>query len=106
MLKSESVDDAVFALEDVRHWELPPSRWLLVSERVDAVAVAVRMSDASELVNATAALALLSPLRGTRIGTEPTVPPPATVAELVNETLDSLRGAAHRQERDDDHAAD
>lgn len=106
MLNSESVQDTMFTLDDVRHWKLPESRWLLVHERLERVAAAARAGDGSVLVKATVALELLSPIRGKRLGTEPTVPPPPSVEELVNETLDSLRTATRSTEEDDDRTAD
>lgn len=112
MLSSELVEDVMIPLGGLREWELTEDGWRTAAARVADIAAAVRAGDQSALISAAAALAMLSPLRATRIGTEPTIPPTPTVVELVGETIDSLCGRAYQPgpaaqtERDDDRASD
>ncbi|MET1071953.1 MAG: CATRA system-associated protein [Umezawaea sp.] len=85
-------------LDDLLGWELSPGRWSEVSARLSALAAAVRTDDSADVINATVALELISPLMGPGMGKEPTVPSINEVRDKQGEIVNSLR-----DKPEDDH---
>jgi hypothetical protein len=82
--------DAAATLDAVLHWELTPDRWDLLAETIDAAAAAEAAGDLDALQQATLQLKLAGPVRHTRIGSAPTVPPPPVVHERVTRLIHTL----------------
>lgn len=96
-MDQESVADALDVLEAVATWELAEERWIRVTDALAGFARAVRDSDVTALRAAIVDLELASPVRVTRIGARPTVPPPAPVLEARNTLVHILLGRSEDQ---------
>ncbi|PSL52112.1 hypothetical protein B0I31_11564 [Saccharothrix carnea] len=101
MLEEEVVDHARAVLDDLLGWEMTGQGWREVAELVADLTEAVRSGASDAVHDATEDLAVVAPVRATRIGEEPVVPPPPFVLERRSETLDSLR-ANENVEGDDE----
>ncbi|WP_158854081.1 CATRA system-associated protein [Saccharothrix deserti] len=101
MLNEELVEDVRMVLDDLVQWEMTERQWRHVAGLVGTLAAAVRACGADAVRDATDAVELAAPVRVTRVGQEPVVPPPPFVLERRSETLDSLRGAEDVEEDND-----
>ncbi|MFJ6673275.1 CATRA system-associated protein [Actinosynnema sp. NPDC091369] len=106
VLDGDIVKDVRVVLDDLVQWEMTEGRWRDVANLVGALAAAVRTGEADVIRDATDAVEFAAPVRVTRVGQEPVVPPPPFVLERRTETLDSLRDAEGSEEDDDRSDAD
>jgi hypothetical protein len=83
-------------LADLLQWQLVPKRWERVEQIVDSAAQAVAAGDVDALRDAIGELELAGPVRVTRIGATPLVPPPDQVRDRANHLVHSLGGASGR----------
>jgi hypothetical protein len=81
-------------VEDALEWRLHPSRWERIAPIVAALTEALEHGDREALVTATADLELAGPLRITRIGDDPLVPPPPPVRDRLNRLVHTLGDVA------------
>lgn len=88
----KAMTDALEVLTEVPGWSLPLAQWKHISKIVGSIEVAAGKADLAALRNATADLLVVSPVRITRIGAEPKVPPPGRIRERVNRLIYSLTG--------------
>jgi hypothetical protein len=95
-LDEEARADALDVLADLLRWQLVPKRWERVERIVDSAAQAVVAGDADALRDAIGELELAGPVRVTRIGATPLVPPPERVRDRANHLVHSLGGASQR----------
>ncbi|CCH32128.1 CATRA system-associated protein [Actinosynnema sp. NPDC047251] len=98
-MDQQSVADALDVLDDLIKWQLTARRWERVAELLDELGAAGRAGDDVRLREVVGALELVSPIRATPIGTEPTTPVPPVVLERRNERVDSLRGTGPEERR-------
>lgn len=84
--------DALDVLGDVLRWYMTSERWDTVRFAVRDLAVAVDNGDAASVRTAVAELELLGPVRATRFGSTPTVPPTEPVRDEINELVRTLDG--------------
>lgn len=75
-------------------WMLPELRWERVTEVVQLMDNALSAGDPVALDNATVELELAGPVRITRIGATPQVPPPPKVLERLTWTARQLAGGS------------
>lgn len=68
---------------DIEQWRLPARIWSRISGLLADAEQAIARDDAAALRTALSGLELLSPLRVTRIGAEPKLPPDDEVRERV-----------------------
>jgi hypothetical protein len=97
---------ALDVVSDALEWRLADARWLAIEQILGAMAVALQDSDLETLAVATADLELAGPLRITRIGTIPVVPPPPPVRDRLNQLVHSLGGVRATQHEPDDTGSD
>jgi hypothetical protein len=97
---AEARADALDVVSDVLQWQLHEMRWQPVEQILAAIEDALTADDTAALTAATANLELAGPVRLTRIGATPIVPPPATVRARLNRLVHSL-GDAPAQEREE-----
>jgi hypothetical protein len=90
--------DALGVLTEMLVWQLPPDRWAAIGHIIDDIEPALRTGDGSVIKAAVAELDLMSPVRITEIGTEPTVPPPPRIRERTNQLVHALGTTADRKE--------
>jgi hypothetical protein len=97
--------DVVF---DALHWRLADARWQTIEQVLIAMDAALAAGDLDALAAASADLELAGPLRITRIGATPVVPPAPPVRDLLNRLVYSLGGipAAPQHEPEDAGADD
>lgn len=100
--------EALDVLFDVQQWRLADARWQAIGQVLIAMEAALRADDAESLAVATADLELAGPLRVTRIGATPVVPPTPQVLDVLNRLVHSLGGitAGQQQEAADNGPGD
>ena len=104
--------EALDVVSDALQWQLADARWQTIEQTLDVMAAAIEAGDAGALTAATADLELAGPLRITRIGAAPIVPPPPPVRDRLNRLVHALGGTvladreeAERTGADDDDAS-
>jgi hypothetical protein len=88
------VGDALAVLRELLRWELAPARWEEVGNTVEILAAAAEAGDVAAVEQATVNLEMSGPVRITRIGSTPRVPPPPRVRERVNHLIHALTAPA------------
>jgi hypothetical protein len=97
---AEARAEALDVVSDALQWRLNETRWQSLERILAAMDAASAAGDTAALMAATADLELAGPVRLTRIGAAPAVPPPAAVRDRLNRLVHSLGGAL-AQERED-----
>jgi hypothetical protein len=82
--------EALDVLSDALQWRLADVRWQAIGQMLATMDAALAADDLTALSAATADLELAGPLRITRIGATPVVPPPAPVRDRLNRLVHSL----------------
>jgi hypothetical protein len=82
--------EALDIISDVLQWRLADGRWRAIQQVLAAMDDALAAGDVDALAAATADLELAGPLRITRIGAPPIVPPTPPVRDLLNRLVHSL----------------
>lgn len=100
--------EALDVIFDAHQWRLATAQWGRIERMLDAMISALEADDLSALAAVTADLELAGPLRITRIGTVPAVPPPPPVRDQLNRLVHILgeASAVDRREPDDDATSD
>lgn len=80
-------------LREMLEWELAPARWDSAAQILEVLAGAVESDDLATMRQAVTDLELHGPVRITRIGATPTLPPPPPVRERVNHLVHKLSGS-------------
>jgi hypothetical protein len=81
-------------ISDALAWQLPHARWQAIEPVLVAMSAALAADDPAALTAATADLELAGPMRVTRIGAIPVVPPPPPVRDRLNRLVFSLGGTS------------
>jgi hypothetical protein len=89
-LRAEALD----AVSDALQWRLAGSRWAAIEGMLAAMDAALQAKDPEALASAITDLELAGPVRITRIGATPIVPPSPPVRERLNRLVHVLGGAA------------
>ena len=84
--------EALDVVSDVLRWRLTDQRWQAVQQMLAEMAASLETSDLEAVRAATADLELAGPLRITRIGATPVVPPPPPVRDRLNRLVHTLGG--------------
>ena len=84
--------EALDVISDALQWRLADARWQAVEQVLVAMDAALTAGDLAALAAATADLELAGPLRITRIGTPPVLPPPPPIRDRLNQLVYSLDG--------------
>jgi hypothetical protein len=84
--------DALDVISDALSWRLADTRWAAIEQVLAAMDAALAASDVATLAAATTDLELAGPVRITRIGAAPVVPPPPAVRDRLNRLVYSLGG--------------
>jgi CATRA-Associated Small Protein len=77
-------------LRHILRWELTEVRWDQLIETIDIAIAAEAADDIDALREATIRLEVSGPVRVTRIGASPQVPPPPPVRDRVNHLIHAL----------------
>jgi hypothetical protein len=85
-LRAEALD----VISDALTWQLVDESWKAIERVLIAMDEALAADDSQALAAATADLELAGPVRITRIGSTPVVPPPQPVRDLLNRLVHSL----------------
>jgi hypothetical protein len=85
--------EALEAVQDALQWQLAESRWQAIEEILTTMETAFINGDREALEAATVHLEMAGPLRITRIGATPIVPPPPPILLQLNHLVLSLGGA-------------
>jgi hypothetical protein len=95
--------EALDVISDALVWRLADARWSAIEETLAAMDAALAANDAKALAAATIDLELAGPVRITRIGAVPVVPPPPAIRDRLNRLVYSLGGtpAADQDEPED-----
>jgi hypothetical protein len=94
LTEAEERTEALEVVEDALEWRLHPCHWERIAPIVAALIEALEHGDRQALVTATADLELAGPLRITRIGDDPLLPPPPAVRDRLNRLIHTLGGLA------------
>jgi hypothetical protein len=89
--------EALDVISDALQWRLADTRWQGIEQLLVAMGAALEADDLGALTAATVDLELAGPLRMTRIGATPVVPPPPPVRDRLNRLVYSLGGAQATQ---------
>jgi hypothetical protein len=81
-------------IEDALRWQLPEARWRGIEQALGAIDAALVADDPEALVAATVRLELAGPMRITRIGGAPVVPPPPPLRDRLNRLVFALGGVS------------
>jgi hypothetical protein len=92
-IRAETVATALDVLGDLDAWRLSEPRWARVEEILEALTAAVAAADLDGVRQATADLEVIGPVRITRIGAVPVVPPPRRVRDRTNHLVHLLTEA-------------
>jgi hypothetical protein len=98
--------EALDVVSDALEWRLTEARWLAIEPVLIAMDAALAAGDLQALEAASADLGLAGPLRITRIGATPVVPPVPPVRDLLNRLVFSLGGTPVPPEPEDAGADD
>jgi hypothetical protein len=98
--------EALDVVSDALEWRLTEARWLAIEPVLIAMDAALAAGDLQALEAASADLGLAGPLRITRIGATPVVPPVPPVRDLLNRLVFSLGGTPAPHEPEDAGADD
>lgn len=99
--------EALDVVSDALQWRLADARWQAIEPVLAAMDAALAAGDLDALAAATADLELAGPLRITRIGATPIVPPAPPIRDRLNQLVHSLGGIpATQQGRPEDAGAD
>jgi hypothetical protein len=98
--------EALAVVSDALQWRLAEARWQAIKQVLIGMDAALAAGDLDALAGATADLELAGPLRITRIGATPVVPPAPPVRDLLNRLVYSLGGIPAPQHEPEDAAAD
>lgn len=90
---AEARAEALDVVSDARQWRLNETRWRSLEQILAAMDAALAAGDTAALMTATANLELAGPVRLTRIGATPVLPPPPAVRDRLNRLVHSLGGA-------------
>jgi hypothetical protein len=104
--------EALDVVSDALLWRMTEARWQAIEQVLVAMDAALTAGDLDALALATADLELAGPLRITRIGATPVVPPAPPVRDRLNRLVHSLggtramrRNGTEDAETDDDGAS-
>jgi hypothetical protein len=89
-IDEESTAEALEALGDLAEWQLPAERWDRVAAIIEVLIHTYTDRDGPAFRNAIIDLEMAGPVRITRIGATPTVPPPQRVRDRANHLVHSL----------------
>jgi hypothetical protein len=92
--------EALAAVSSALHWRLADGRWQTIDQVLVSMDTALAAGDTDAFQAAVADLELMGPLRITRIGDAPAVPPSPPVRERINQLVHSL-GDVSMKEPDD-----
>jgi len=95
--------EALDVLSDALQWRLAEARWQAIEQVLITMDAALEADDLDALAAATADLELAGPLRITRIGATPVVPPAPPVRDRLNRLVHSLgevTAAQHHEPED------
>jgi hypothetical protein len=84
--------DALDTVSDALSWRLADTRWAAIEAVLAAMDAALAAGNVTALTAATAELELSGPVRITRIGAVPVVPPPPAIRDRLNRLVHSLGG--------------
>lgn len=84
--------EALDVLSDALSWRLAGPRWATIEQVLAAMDAALAAGDVAALATATAGLELAGPVRVTKIGADPVVPPPPAIRDRLNRLVHSLGG--------------
>ena len=84
--------EALDVLSDALSWQLAGRRWAAIEQVLAAMDAALAAGDVTALATATTDLELAGPVRVTRIGADPVVPPPPATRDRLNRLVHSLGG--------------
>src|SRR5689334_11872934 len=84
--------EALDVISDVLSWRLAGTRWVAIEQVLAAMDAALAAGDVTALATATTDLELAGPVRITRIGADPVVPPPPAIRDRLNQLVHSLGG--------------
>ena len=84
--------EALNVVSDALQWRLVDARWQAIEQLLIAMDAAVQAGNLEALAAASADLELAGPLRITRIGATPVVPPAPPVRDQLNRLARSLGG--------------
>ncbi len=82
---AEIFNDAYLAISDAIQWQLPEERWEAIGQILTVMDATIKAGDIAGLAEATAELEVAGPLRLTRIGGTPIVPPNPEVRRLLGD---------------------
>jgi hypothetical protein len=85
--------DALDVISDALSWQLADARWAAIEQILVTMDAALTAGSSVDLAAATTDLELAGPVRITRIGAVPVVPPPPAVRDRLNQLVHSLGGA-------------
>lgn len=89
---AEAGQDAISVLQDILDWRLSAARWEAIAGSVEALAACLDLGDLAAAREIVIQLELAGPVRITRIGAIPVLPPPRPVRERVNQLIHRLSG--------------
>jgi phage tail protein X len=84
--------EALDVISDALSWRLAGTRWAAIEQVLAAMDAALAAGDVTALATATTDLELAGPVRITRIGADPVVPPPPAIRDRLNQLVHSLGG--------------
>jgi len=84
--------EALDVVSDALQWQLAGARWQAIERVLIAMDAALQVGDPEALAAASADLELAGPLRITRIGATPVIPPAPPVRDRLNRLARSLGG--------------
>lgn len=96
--------EALDVISDALEWRLAEARWQAIEQVLSAMEAALEADNMDALAAATADLELAGPLRITRIGATPVVPPTTPVRDRLNQLVHSLGGIPVAQHHEPDDA--
>jgi hypothetical protein len=98
--------EALDVVSDALQWRLTEARWQAIEPVLLAMNAALAAGDLHALEAAAADLGLAGPLRITRIGATPVVPPAPPIRDLLNRLVYSLGGIPARPPESQDAGVD
>jgi hypothetical protein len=95
--------DALDVISDALSWQLAATCWAAIERVLVTMDTALAAGDVAALAAATADLELVGPVRITRIGAAPVVPPPPVVRDRLNRLVHSLGGVQAADQAEPGH---